>query len=205
MLLNILQPWAAAALGAGGGSAGPGCRCTCLSPLRLTSILLFTFALGLIIASAQYEHGWTWAGLVPLWSNLSAVGQRGSRSGSPLTIELPETEFCYLKIVGVKQRVSEWSCLHWVSTAMLLCCEIICTVLERTVLELEEGMDHIYLSLIPVNSVHLAFGSMFPLNCYSYVLWHCLCFCAAWKWKLLQLQKKPGWVNLRDRTSDFKP
>lgn len=30
------------------------------------------------------------------------------------------------------------------STAMLVYCEIICTVLERTVLKLEEGMDHIY-------------------------------------------------------------
>lgn len=75
MLLNILQPWAAAALGAGGGSAGPGCRCTCLSPLRLTSIELFTFALGFIIASAQCDQRWTWGGLVSLQSNLSAVGQ----------------------------------------------------------------------------------------------------------------------------------
>lgn len=75
MLLNILQPWAAAAPGAGGGSAGPGCRCTCLSPLRLTSLSLFTFALGLIIASAQCDYHWTQAGLVPLWGNRQQWGK----------------------------------------------------------------------------------------------------------------------------------
>lgn len=63
--MNILQPWAAAALGAAGGSAGPGCRCTCL-PLRLTSISPCTSALALIIASAQCDHRWAWTDLAPL-------------------------------------------------------------------------------------------------------------------------------------------
>lgn len=73
----------------------------------------------------------------------------------------------------MKQKVND-NCLNRLSAAVLLCCEVVRTVSERTVLMREEGMNCIYSlfnsSYFSVFIMHLAlcFPETVILTCYSF-------------------------------------
>lgn len=128
----------------GGGSAGPERRFTYLSPMRLTSISLFIFALSLPNCFCSM-----WRPSLNMGRFCLALEQSITGGAKEQQVWQPlETSTAWNWVLLLENSRSEtkikWMILLEQSATMLLCCEIICTVSERTVLKGEEGMNHIY-------------------------------------------------------------